>query len=862
MDPGGRVEFLDGPIGPETALASLTEPVRQWFRQHFGQPTPAQCLAWPAVASGQHLLLSAPTGGGKTLAVFLPLLGPLLDAPETASVKCLAIAPMKALCNDTFRNFEAHLESLRTFLAPDAPLPRIGLRTGDTSARERRQLFRHPPAVLLTTPESLALLLTRPDTEGFFADLRWVIVDEVHALAPNKRGTDLSLSLERLSQLRGGRLQRLGLSATCAPLEEATRFLVGAQRNCRVAAVPDAAAWHLTIEPLPPTLAGQESQEEPYFPPRPSSFLGALLDRLSPELTANRNTLVFTNSRALAERVAWALRQRYPAWEGQIGVHHSALAAPRRREVEERLKRGELRAVVTSTSLELGIDIGHVDAVVLVHPPGEVVRLLQRLGRAGHQPGQPRRGLVLIATPAELLEAAATAASGRSAQYEPLRTLTAPLDVLCQQLLGMAAVRHWTRDEAYLLVRQAYPYRDLSHHDFDDCLAYLSGRKRNGAAWLPPRLRWQGEAFSLLDERTARLVRRNLGTILSADQRLVRLRDRSSRPRVIGQVEEAYAEHLLPGDRFLLDGRCLEYRTSKGFDLHVEEVAGRPAVPRWNSENAILSAELAQRLFLLRGRAAEALRDSPEALARLLRDEYGLGASAANLLAAFFQRQEGNSEIPDGNSCLIEAVRANQETTFYFHTPLNRKANEALVRVVVARLSRSQARPVRSLTADLGFAITLRDTPSPEEWRALLSADRFEADLNEALAQSDALRDRFQRVALTGLMLLRTPLQGRRRVGGKDWGGRRLFDQVRAAEPEFVLLRQAEREVREECCDGPAALRFVRELPRRALRCRWLSGISPFVENWTPLATGPVESSEDPTSALERFHAFLTGGSD
>ncbi len=857
----------------EAALAALPGPVREWFVDRFGRPTPAQRAAWPVLASGKHLLLSAPTGTGKTLAAFAPLLGELMTLPPVSSVRCLYVAPLKALGNDVRKNLRRHLAGMggRTGgLTPRrSPLPRVVLRTGDTPAAARRRLWADPPEVLLTTPESLALLLTHAGAEDLFGGLRWAIVDEVHALAANKRGADLSLSLERLSHLAGrDRPQRIGLSATSTPLSEAGHFLVGADRPCVLVHAGVSAPLELTLRPL----SGE------------GGFLRRLVDEIVPALEAVRTALVFTNARGLAERLAWAIRRRVPAWDDRIAVHHSSLAAVRRRRVERQLKCGRLRAVVSSTSLELGIDVGTVDLVVLVHPPGDVVRLLQRVGRAGHTPGAPRRGLVLTANTAELLEAVVTGASGRSAECEPLRVPDHPLDVLCQHLLGMAAARAWLPDDAYRLACRAYPYRALSRPDFDACLEYLSGggAGEGGESWLPSRLRWEDGHFTLEGERTARLLRRNLGTILAEEPRPVLLESEArgeaeeSDPlsptsgafRLVGQVDEAFAERLQPGDRFLLDGRCLEYRhldrPARGGSaaLVVAEVAGRPRVPVWGGDGWPLSAELARRLYVFRGRAAEALRDGPGALAALLRSEYALDGRAVDDLVGYFLRQEALSEVPDGSMCLVEAVRTTTGADYYVHTPLNRRANDALARVASARLTRRGRcrRPVVSIVADLGFALCVSgpDDLSPDDIRQLLAADGFEEELRRALANGLALRERFRRVALTGLMLLRHPLGPRRRVGGPAWGETRLFDQVRASRPDFVLLRQAEREVA-ELCDATAAREYAEQLPHRALRCRWLPRPGPFAEAWTQAAADLADPVESPEEALARLHASLTG---
>jgi ATP-dependent Lhr-like helicase len=860
VDVLSRVEYLGLPPSADTALAALAEPLRLGFRARHGTPTPAQRLAWPVLLAGEHLLLAAPTGSGKTLAAFLPILQNLLTGAASGSVRCLYVAPLKALLNDVRKNLRATCHGLRPFLADGCASPRVAVRTGDSSARSRRQLRLAPPDILLTTPESLAVLLSQPTATALFAGVRWVVVDEVHALAGNKRGADLAVSLERLAALAEGEPQRVGLSATCSPLDETARFLVGVGRRCTVAHVADTTPLELLVEPLP----------VPASPALGGGFLNVLVDRLEPEVRASRSTLIFANTRSLAERLSWALRRRRPDLDEQIAAHHSALAAVRRRRIEYRLKRGRLRAVVSSTSLELGIDIGSVDLVVLVHPPGGVVRLLQRVGRSGHAPSGTRRGLVLTATAAELLEAAVTAASGRSAQAEPLQVPSAPLDVLCQQLLGMAACRPWTADEAFALVRRAYPYRGLERQDFDGCLRYLSGRATGSAEpdWLPARLRWDDDGFRLLDARTARLVRRNLGTILAEEATPVLLEAADSSaadqfplpPVPIGEVDEAFADGLQSGARFLLDGRCLEYRRREGGAVLVQEVIGRPTVPRWTGDALPLSPELARRLYLLRLQARDALLHGPAALGELLGQDYALPPAAVAELVAHFQRQECVSEVPDAAACLVEVVGTEISSEYYIHTPLNRAGNDALARVAVLRLARDHGLSATSLVADLGFALSLRagtDLP-PERLRTLLGVEGFDPDLDAALASSETLRERFRRSALIGLMLLRNPLGRRRRVGGPDWAERRLFDQVRAADPDFVLLRQARREVRTEASDAATARAFLEELPRRRLCCRRLAQPSPFVEAWTQLAAGPVESVESPDEALRRLHAALT----
>jgi ATP-dependent Lhr-like helicase len=776
-------------------------------------------------------------------------------------LRALYVAPLKALTADALRNLHSHLADLAAFLPPSTPPLRLAARTGDTPSRERKRLRDEPPDILLTTPESLAVLLSQPGQSALLANLRWLIVDEVHALAGNKRGADLAVCLERLAHLAARDPRRIGLSATATPLTEAAHFLVGPQRTCAIARAPEREPPRITLSPLP------EGQ----------GLVRALVDRLYPELGAWRASLIFTNTRSLAERLAWALRRRLgegeeqPVRADQVAVHHSALAAGRRREVEEAFKAGQLRVVVSSTSLELGIDMGPIDQVVLVHPPGDVIRLLQRIGRAGHGPGRIQHGLVLTASPAELLEATVTAASGVARECEPLRLQRCPLDVLCQQILGMTSANPWEPGALFDLVRRSAPFGELSRQDLDDCLAYLRGLDQHQQPWLPPRLREDGDCFRILDARTARLLRRNLGTILAEQTVPVALRQRSEDPNVledpppvpIGEVDEGFAERLQPGDRFLLDGRCLEYRSTEDGNLLVEQVVGRPQVPRWGGEGWPLSPELARRLFVLRVRAAEALRDGVSTLEELLRGEYALEGRAVSILADYFQRQEALSEIPDTTSLLIEGVTNDQGVTLHLHTPLNRLGNDGLARVAVRRLGRDHGLSAGSVVADLGFSLRFRRldvADVPELVRLALAGEGFDADLDAALGDSPALRERFSRVAQTGFMLLRNPAGRRRKVGGTTWAPRELFEQVRGRDPDFVLLRQAMREVRADLCDAVAARDYCAGLPGLGVRCRWLGRPSPFVEAWTQPEAGVADDPETAAEALRRLHAALMGG--
>ena len=820
------LHFLTMPPSREVAESAIggLPVLREWFAATYGVPTLAQRYAWPVIFNRQHFLLSSPTGSGKTLAAFMPIVHQILAEPAVG-LQCLYVAPLKALCRDVRANLKKAWRAIRRLEnCPDVAF-RIGMRTGDTSQRVRQRHLSDPPAILVTTPESLAQMLAQPSAQERFKTLRWVIVDEIHALVGNKRGADLTVSLERLELLTDNNLQRIGISATCAPLATVAEFLVGIGRPCTVAQVADATEKQFVIEPL------FESLEYS------AGWMATLLDRLDQEFAACRTILIFTNTRSLAERLTWALRRRYPEREEEIAVHHSAISAARRRMVERRLKHGRLWVVVSSTSLELGIDIGTVDSVVFVHPPGGVVRLLQRIGRSGHRPDQPRRGLMLTGSPGELLESVVTASGGRDGQIESVRMIRAPLDVLCQQVVGMAMTGVWTAVAAFDRIRKAAPYRDLSWSDFSDCLDYLSGRNRDGASWLPARLRWDHDAFTIADVRTAKLLCRNLGTILTEDSCAIRLHaptaDDDTNTQALGEVDQMYAERLSPGDRFVLDGRCLELKERESVALVVDEVFGRPQVPRWLGAGVPMSSELARRIFLFRVQAGEALRESDESLRLWLRHDFYLDDSAIDALARHIAQQESASEIPTLGVLSIESVSMQSCVEYFVHTPLPRSVNETLARVLIHRWERDTTIKATAMATDLGIYLVLHAALSldAEVWREGLRAERFADDFHEHLANSELLRQQFARVAETGLLVLRNLLGRKCKIARKDWAQRRLFDQARAHDAEFFLLRQAASEAMSVACDLPAAVAFVECLTAMPIRIRHLVQPSPFGES-------------------------------
>jgi Lhr-like helicase len=954
---------------PELSLEPLTGPVRDWFARTFpAGPTPVQAAAWPTIAAGESVLLVSPTGTGKTLAAFLAILDRLFreHAEERlgAGLRCVYVSPLRSLAYDISRNLMGPLEAIRRERDLEHGPVTVGVRTGDTTACDRRKLRDAPPHLLITTPESLSLLLSQSAWHAHWDSVEQIIVDEVHALVPTKRGVDLSVSLERLSARARRDPCRIGLSATCRPAEPVAAYLVGPMRSCRIleAACPqghgtaqidvesllrrdegphrgltyrrllqrlkramqnarttvifantraltekitlDLRCGGYALPPIPPYQGGEPERE---IPTDPAILPGEVLDPRTPGVWAERRVVEPRNPpmRACAGRDTGGLRRsttrcsahsteslstaKIPPREldnerlggvrtaapdppnvltdacvpAQVAAHHSALDASRRRAVEAALKAGELRAVVTSTSLELGVDIGSADLSVLVGLPGSVARCLQRVGRSGHRLGAKTRGLVLAATAAELAGAAVTARAAREGRVEPLRCVAAPLDVLCQQLIGMACGDEWSADAAFDLVRRAQPMASLTRADFDACLEFLAGALASppgafepepGAAprWTSPRLWHERGRFGFRSARVVRWFRRNVGTITSEESVRVVVHGTD-----LGTLEGSYADRLQPGDRFVLDGRSLAFQRREGFALQAKTAGGEPELPRWTSDRQSLSPELARDLSAFREHAATLLVEGPAALRSWLAEAYDLDPDAAGLLEDLFVAQEQASEVPPPGALLIEESPHPDGWSYAFHAPLSRSACEALGRALAARLGRRFGRDLALAVADLGWSFRLSDDARLEshDVPALLALDHFEDDILEGLDRGDLLARRFRHVASTALMVLRNPDRGRTRVGGMHWVANRLYPLVNAACPDHPLLRETRREVLEDLLDARTARAWLAGRPE--VRFRRLAAPSPFTAAWIDPAGPEPLHFEPPEEALRRLHGRL-----
>ena len=719
-------------------LDLFSPPVAEWFRSAFAEPTPAQVGGWASIAAGSHTLIHAPTGSGKTLAAFLWTLDRLGREPRPAAtranpgtVRVLYISPLKALIYDVERNLRAPLAGIR--LAADrlgVPAPRIdvGVRTGDTPADERRRLVRYPPDILITTPESLYLILTSQASE-ILRGVEHVIVDEVHALAGTKRGAHLALSLERLEKLTASPPQRIGLSATQRPVETIARFLggvgpgrAGESRDVHIVDAGSRKQLELSVrvpvedmsklgEILPP----QEQPGGPVGGPEARhSIWPSIHPRILELIREHRSTIVFCNSRRLAERLANSLNEL--AGEELVRAHHGSLAREQRVEIEEALKAGRLPAIVATSSLELGIDMGAVDLVIQVESPASVAGGLQRVGRAGHQVGEPSRGVFFPKYRGDLLETAVVTARMHEGAVEETKLPRNPLDVLAQQIVAMTVREAWTADELFEAVRRAAPYESLARDAFEAVLGMLAGAYPSDEfAELKARVVWDRETGRVEGRRDARTVAiTSGGTIPDRGLYPVFLVGEAGTPgRRVGELDEEMVYESRVGEVIALGATSWRVQEIRPDRVVVSPAPGMPGkIPFWHGDGLGRPIELGRALgeFVreLESDLGHGERGRQRARRRLLEHHDLDELAAENVLGYLAEERETAGWLPTDRRIVVERFRDELgDWRVVILTPFGGRVHAPWALAIESRLEERLGQGAQTIWSDDGIAIRL-----------------------------------------------------------------------------------------------------------------------------------------------------------
>ncbi|HLD79998.1 MAG TPA: ATP-dependent helicase [Candidatus Nanoarchaeia archaeon] len=835
-------------------IKSIFHPLlNRWFFSKFQDFSLPQLYGVMEIHSRKNVLISAPTGSGKTLTAFLSVINELVDSSEKQiledKVYCIYISPLKALGNDIQVNLLKPLQEINALAGKDLGI-RIGVRTGDTTAADKAKMLKKTPHILITTPESLAIMINSPKFKEKLTQVQWVIVDEIHALAENKRGVHLSLTMERLQRLSPG-MTRVGLSATIAPLEEIAGYLVGKDRDCGIVDIRFLKEMDLKV--LSPVKSLVESD---YMLKHRKMY-----DLMNELIQEHKTTLIFTNTRSATERVVHTLKEMFPQqYHDNVAAHHSSLGKEVRFSTEQALRDGSLKVVVSSTSLELGIDIGYVDLVICLGSPKSVARFLQRAGRAGHQLHSTVKARIIVMDRDDLVECALLLKSAIEKKIDRVHIPTNALDVLAQQIYGIAINEVMNINEMYHLVTKSYCYKDLEWKDFFEVIKYLSGeyvsleeRHVYARIWYDPETGNVGKKGKM-----ARIIyMTNIGTIPEESYITVKIGE-----QIVGKIDEGFLERLRPGDVFVLGGHVYMFKFSRGMTAQVSTSVNRPpTVPSWFSEMLPLSYDLAMEINRFRRLMEEqfkAGKSEPEIIDFVNKHLY-VDEKAAYSIYRYFYEQYQYSQVPSDRKIVIETYLDRGRTYVIFQTLFGRRVNDCLSRALAYTIGKSQHRDVEIGVTDNGFYLSAEQSFNALRAFEVLKQENFRMVLENAIEKSEVLSRRFRHCAARALMILRSYMGQTKNAGRMQVGSKILFNAVKRISNDFPILKEARREVLEDLMDYPNAQKVIDEI---------IAGRTTIVEIGTeipsPFAFGLIAGGysdviriEDKQEFLKRMHEMV-----
>ncbi|ADP76912.1 ATP dependent helicase, Lhr family [Methanothermus fervidus DSM 2088] len=835
--------------------------VSKWFKKTFKTFTQSQRLAVPEIHKGKNVLVSSPTGSGKTLTAFLSVISELCRLSERGKLKdkvyCIYISPLRALDNDIEKNLEKPLEEIKKIAKKDNHDLNIrkAVRTGDTPQSKRSAMLRNPPHILITTPETLAILLTAPKFRNKLSEVKWVIVDEIHALAENKRGVHLSLSLERLQQIAGN-FTRIGLSATVNPLKEIAKFLVGYEgersRDCVIVDVDYRKKLDIeVISPVKDIVAAD-----------PEEVNKSLYEKLDELISQHKTTLIFTNTRSGTEAIVYNLKKRFPEKysDENIMAHHSSLSREVRHKVEEKLKNGELKAVVSSTSLELGIDIGYIDLVILVTSPKSVSRALQRIGRSGHKLHEKSKGRILVVDRDDLVECSLLLKNALEGKIDKIHIPKNCLDVLAQHIYGMAIEHPWDIDHAFHVIKNSYCYRNLSKKDYMRVLKYLAGEYSDleqkdvyAKIWL----NYEENRFGRRGKLARMLYSTNVGTIPDTSSVVVKCKG-----KIVGRIEEEFMERLHKGDTFVLGGKVYRFNYARGMTVNVTPADALPTIPSWFSEQLPLSFDLAMKIQYFRAMMETKFRmgKSKDEILNFIQKFLYVDKNAAYSIYRYFQEQYLYAEIPHAKKLLIEYYEGFGGKKFViFHSLFGRRVNEALSRAIAYLVSKEYKKDVAMSILDNGFY--LRSDGKLRVMKALkkLKPSNFRDILLKAIDKTEILVNRFRHCAGRSLMILRRYKGREKSVGRQQVKSRILLKFIKRLDPDFPILKEAKREVIEDYMDVKNATKVVKWINNGDIQIKEINTKipSPFAFNIVAQSYLDVLKYDERREFIKRMHQAI-----
>lgn len=845
---------LTEPYKPEHLKAILHPLINQWFFSKFKEFSLPQLFGVMEIHNRKNVLISAPTGATKTLTGFLSILNELVDSAKKQiledKVYCVYISPLKALNNDIEKNLKEPLAEIE-ILAEKKLGIRIGVRTGDTTATQKAKMLKNTPHILITTPESLAIMLNSPKFKEKLKDIQWLIIDEIHALADNKRGVHLNITVERLQRLSPG-MCRVGLSATIAPLEGIAQFLVGyageKERDCGIIDVQF--LKHMDLQVLSPV---RDLVETDYMLKHRAMY--ELMHQLIQE---HKTTLIFTNTRSATERVVHNLKELFPQqYHDSIAAHHGSLSKSSRFVTEESLRDGKLKVVVSSTSLELGIDIGFIDLVLCLGSPKSVARFLQRAGRAGHQLHSSVKARIIVMDRDDLVECALILKAAKERKIDRIRIPKNALDVLAQHIYGIAINEIININDLFALLKNSYCYHTLEWKDFFEVIKYLSGQYVSLEERHVYGRIWHDEESGNIGKKgkMARIIyMTNIGTIPEESYITVKVGEQT-----VGMIDEGFLERLRPGDVFVLGGNVYLFKFSRGMTAQVSTSVNRPpTVPSWFSEMLPLSFDLAMEIGKFRRLTEDYFKNnkSKDETKEFVQRYLYVDENAAENIYNYFYEQFHFSRIPSDQRIIIESYTDKGRSYTLFHTLFGRRVNDCLSRALAYVIGHSQHRDVEIGVTDNGFYCSADKPFNALRAFEALNSENFKTVLEQAIERSEILSRRFRHCAARSLMILRQYMGMTKKAGRMQVGSKILFNAVKKISENFPILKEARREVLEDLMDYPHAQQIIDEIRKGNIAVEEMNTSlpSPFAFGLIMAGYADVIKIEDKQEFLRRMH--------
>ncbi|MBT6773888.1 ATP-dependent helicase [Candidatus Woesearchaeota archaeon] len=840
-------------------LKSILHPlINKWFFKKFKDFSLPQLYGVMEIHKRNNVLISAPTGATKTLTGFLAILNELIDSAKKQiledKVYCVYVSPLKALNNDIAKNLIEPLEEIEK-LNKDKLGIRIGVRTGDTTAYQKQKMLKNAPHILITTPESLAIMINSPKFKEKLTDVQWLIADEIHAIADNKRGVHFNLTMERLQRISPA-MSRIGLSATIAPLEEIAKYLVGYKgddlRDCGIIDVQFIKEMDLQV------LSPVKSLVDTDY----TSTHNKMYELMNKLVQEHRTTVIFTNTRSATERVVHNLKERFPEKynDGNIAAHHGSLGKEARFKTEQDLRDGTLKVVVSSTSLELGIDIGYVDLVLCLGSPKSVARFLQRAGRAGHQLHSTVKARIIVTDRDDLVECSLILKAAIERKIDRIHIPQNALDVLSQHIYGIAINGVINIYEMFHLIKNCYCYHNLEWEDFFEVIKYLSGEYvALEERYVFARIWYDAETGNIGKRgKMARVIyMTNIGTI--PEQTFIRVKVGE---RIVGTIDEGFLERLRPGDVFVLGGSVYMFKFSRGMTVQVSTSVSRPpTVPSWFSEMLPLSFDLAMEINKFRHLMDDKFihKVSKKDILKFINEYLYVDGKAANAIYQFFYEQYHFSEIPSHKKIVIEKYSDRGMNYVIFNTLFGRRVNDCLSRALGFAIGRSQHRDVEIGITDNGFYMASEKIFNALRAFELLKSEDFRATLENAIERSEVLSRRFRHCAARSLMMLRSYMGRKKSAGRMQVNSRILFNAVKRIGNDFPILKEARREVLEDLMDYKNAQLIIDGIVDGKISLVETNNLMPSPFSFGLIVGGysDVIKIEDKQEFLKRMHQMV-----